>query len=582
MRYLAGLFALLLFAADPPAISLYRLAGGFEMPTGICFPPDGSGRMFVTEQRGLIRIVKNGSKLDRAFLDWRTKVSCCAERGLLGLTFAPSFRTNQTFYINYTDPQGNSVVSRMRVSASDADLGDPNSEQVILRVAQPFANHNGGNLVFGPDGYLYLGFGDGGSAGDPQNNGQRTDTLLGKLLRIDVESGQTGYSVPLTNPFVNNSGARPEIWAIGLRNPWRFSFDRETKDLWIGDVGQDRAEEIDFQPASSKGGENYGWRRMEGLGCYPPGSSCDQTGITLPILEYGRQFGQSVTGGFVYRGSSYAALRGFYLYGDFGSGNVWAVQPQRAGWDNRLVLASQRQISTFGQDESGELYLADYRGDIYRITAGPPLVSANAVVNAASFAGGISAGSLATVFGAGVTSFPGIVQASGFPLPTELAGVSITLNGIRAPIVATALVNGQEQINFQVPYELANASRATMVVNANGQASAPVEVPIVSMQPEIFAVTRDRQNATIWATGLGAVSNQPGTGAAAPALPLATAIAQPGVTIGSATAPVMFAGLAPFFAGLYQINVTIPAGAASGSQVVIATGPAVSKPATLP
>lgn len=180
MRYLAGLFALTLFAADPPPISLYRLASGFEMPTGIWFPPDGSGRMFVTEQRGLIRIVKSGSKLDRAFLDWRTKVSCCSERGLLGLAFSPSFRTNQTFYINYTDPQGNSVVSRMRVSASDADSGDPNSEQVILRVAQPFANHNGGNLVFGPDGYLYLGFGDGGSAGDPQNNAQRTDTLLGE------------------------------------------------------------------------------------------------------------------------------------------------------------------------------------------------------------------------------------------------------------------------------------------------------------------------------------------------------------------------------------------------------------------
>ncbi len=195
--------------------------------------------------------------------------------------------------------------------------------------------------MFGPDGYLYIGFGDGGSAGDPQNNGQRTDTLLGKMLRIDVESGQPTYSIPPSNPFVNNSAYRPEIWATGLRNPWRYSFDRQTKDLWIGDVGQNRAEEIDFQPASSKGGENYGWRRMEGLGCYPPGSNCDQSGITLPILEYGRQFGQSVTGGYVYRGSSYPALNGFYLYGDFGSGNIWAVQPQGSGWDNRLVLQSQ-------------------------------------------------------------------------------------------------------------------------------------------------------------------------------------------------------------------------------------------------
>jgi uncharacterized protein (TIGR03437 family) len=572
MRLFAGLFAFVLFAADPPSIALYRLAAGFEMPTVIRFPPDGSDRMFVVEQRGSIRILKNGMRLDRPFLDVRAKVSCCDERGLLGLAFSPSFRSNRTFFINYTDSQGNSVVSRMRVSTADDDSADASSEQVILQVTQPYANHNGGSLVFGPDGYLYLGFGDGGSAGDPQNNAQRTDTLLGKILRIDVESVQPTYSIPPTNPFIGNSAYRPEIWATGLRNPWRFSFDRQTKDLWIGDVGQNRAEEIDFQPASSKGGENYGWRRMEGLGCYPAGSNCDREGTTLPILEYGRQFGQSVTGGYVYRGSSYPALRGFYLYGDFGSGNLWAVQPQGSGWDNRLVLASQRQISTFGEDESGELYLADYRGEIYRITAGPPTATVNA----------LSPGSIATVFGTGLTAFPGIVQASRFPLPTDLSGTSITLNGVRAPILAVASVNGQEQINFQVPYEVANASRATVVITANGQTSAPLEATIVNAQPEIFAVTRDGQTATIWATGLGTVTNQPGTGLAAPISPLAIATAQPTVTIGSATAQVSFAGLAPKFAGLYQVNVAVPAGAASGSPVVIASGPSVSKPATLP
>ena len=189
MRLFAGLFAFVLLAADPPPIALYRVAAGFEMPTVIRFPADDSGRMFVVEQRGSIRIVKNGMRLDRPFLDVRSKVSCCGERGLLGLAFSPSFRSNRTFYVNYTDSQGNSVVSRMRVSAADDDLADASSEQVILQVTQPYANHNGGNLVFGPDGYLYLGFGDGGSAGDPQNNAQRTDTLLGKMLRIDVESG---------------------------------------------------------------------------------------------------------------------------------------------------------------------------------------------------------------------------------------------------------------------------------------------------------------------------------------------------------------------------------------------------------
>ena len=288
---------------------------------------------------------------------------------------------------------------------------------------------------------------------------------------------------------------------------------------------------------------------MEGLGCYPPGSTCDQSGITLPILEYGRQFGQSVTGGYVYRGSSYPALNGFYLYGDFGSGNIWAVQPQGSGWDNRLVLASQRQISTFGEDESGELYLADYRGEIYRITAGSPSTTADAVVNAAGFAGGISAGSLATVFGTGITAFPGIIQGAAFPLPTDLSGVSVTLNGTHVPLIAAASMNGQEQINFQVPYELVGVSRATLLITANGKSSAAVDIPLVTMQPEIFAITRDAQNASIWATGLGPVTNQPGTGLAAPVSPLATVIAQPTVTIGSAAAPVSFAGLAPELCG---------------------------------
>ncbi len=200
--------------------------------------------------------------------------------------------------------------------------------------------------------------------------------VLGKMLRIRVEPDQATYGVPSDNPFVNNNSYRPEIWATGLRNPWRYSFDRETKDLWIADVGQGRAEEVNFQPAASKGGENYGWPRTEGLECYPPGSTCDRTAATLPILEYGRALGQSVTGGFVYRGSRYPDLRGFYLYGDFGSGNLWAVQRQGSTWDNRLVLATGRQISTFGEDETGELYLADYRGDIYLIAAGPPVASA--------------------------------------------------------------------------------------------------------------------------------------------------------------------------------------------------------------
>ena len=376
-----------------------------------------------------------------------------------------------------TSPIRREILSSLECAWPDnPDEADASSEEIILRVAQPYANHNGGNLVFGPDGYLYVGLGDGGSAGDPQNNAQRPDALLGKMLRIRVEPGQSTYGVPSDNPFVNNNSYRPEIWATGLRNPWRYSFDRETKDLWIADVGQGRAEEVNFQPAASKGGENYGWRRTEGLECYPPGSTCDRTGATLPILEYGRTLGQSVTGGFVYRGSRYPDLRGFYLYGDFGSGNLWAVQRQGSSWDNRLVLATGRQISTFGEDETGELYLADYRGDIYLIVAGQPVTSTGGVVNAASFGPGLSPGSLGTVFGRGLTALPGIVQAGLFPIPTELAGTSVKLNGIAAPVIAVANVDGQEQINFQAPYELAGAQSATLIVTANGRASSPVEV----------------------------------------------------------------------------------------------------------
>jgi uncharacterized protein (TIGR03437 family) len=575
------LTATVAFSADAPPIRLNRIAAGFQMPVDVRFPSDGSGRMFVVEQGGRIRIVKNGSSLAAPFLDWRRKVTSGGERGLLGLAFPPGFGGKQYFYINYTDTQGASVISRLRVSGN-ADEADPDSEEVILRVAQPFSNHNGGNLAFGPDGFLYIGLGDGGGGGDPQNNGQRPDALLGKMLRIDVESGQAPYRVPPDNPFVNNIGYRPEIWATGLRNPWRYSFDRETGDLWIADVGQNRAEEVNFQPASSRGGENYGWNRMEGLQCFPAGSSCNRDGLTLPILEYTRQQGISVTGGYVYRGSRHPSLRGVYLYGDYGTGNIWAVQRQDGGWVNRLVLASGRTISAFGEDGNGELYLAHHGGEIYSIASDAPSVTAAGIVNAASFAAGISPGSLATIFGAGITASAGIVTAGAFPLPTQLAGTSAALNGIQSPILAVANVNGQEQINFQTPYELAGTSTVTVVVSVNGQASAPVEVPIVSAQPEIFVITRSASDITTWATGLGPVSNPPSTGTPANVSPLSTVSGQTLVTIGGANADVSFSGLAPGFSGLYQINAAVPTGIQAGAPVIVSIGGAASKPVSLP
>jgi uncharacterized protein (TIGR03437 family) len=425
--------------------------------------------------------------------------------------------------------------------------------------------------------------GDGGSGGDPQNNAQSNTVLLGKMLRIDVEGGQSTYSVPSDNPFVNTPGYAPEIWATGLRNPWRYSFDRETKDLWIGDVGQSRAEEVNFQPGGSRGGENYGWRRMEGMQCYPGNSTCDRAGLTLPVNEYPRSQAQSITGGYVYRGSRYPALRGYYVHADFVTGNMWALLRASGSVENTPVLSTGRLISTFGEDASGELYIASYgSGEIYSIRAGAPVISAAGVVNAASFAPGLSPGSLATVFGNGLTALPGIVESAVFPLPSSLGGISVQLNGVAAPIIAVADVNGQEQINFQVPYELAGASTASVVVSVNGESSAPVEVPIVNAQPEIFVITRSGGAATIWATGLGAVSNAPRTGHPAPVSPLATLSGQVSVTIGGVTAPVSFAGLAPNFAGLYQVNVSVPAGVSSGSPVALVVGAATSKPVTLP
>src|SRR4030095_15339060 len=260
----------------------------------------------VVEQEGRIRIVKSQTLLSTPFLDISARVSCCGERGLLSVAFPPNYANKGHFYVNYTNNDGNTVIARYRVT-SDPDVANLNSEEILLTIEQPFANHNGGQIAFGPDGYLYIGMGDGGSAGDPQGNGQRPETLLGKLLRIDVESGMTPYAVPSNNPFVQSRFYHGEIWALGLRNPWRFSFDRQTGDLYLGDVGQGSYEEINFQSRASFGGENYGWNIMEGKHCFNS-DSCNQTGLVLPIVEYSHSEGCSVTGGVVYRGQQYPRL----------------------------------------------------------------------------------------------------------------------------------------------------------------------------------------------------------------------------------------------------------------------------------
>jgi glucose/arabinose dehydrogenase len=268
--------------------------------------------------------------------------------------------------VNYTDRAGDTKVARYRVT-KDADRADPASEEIVLAVQQPYANHNGGQLAFGPDGYLYIGMGDGGSANDPYGNGQKMSTLLGKLLRIDVESGVRPYAVPPSNPFVGKKEVRPEIWASGLRNPWRFSFDRATGDLFIADVGQNRFEEVNVQPASSKGGENYGWNVLEGSHCLRS-KTCDTAGLVPPAAEYDHGRGCSVTGGMVYRGKVLPHFQGNYVYGDYCSGRIWGMREEDGRWNPAELADTRLSISTFGEDEAGEVYVADHsNGGIYRL-----------------------------------------------------------------------------------------------------------------------------------------------------------------------------------------------------------------------
>ncbi|MBI5634066.1 MAG: PQQ-dependent sugar dehydrogenase [Nitrospirae bacterium] len=349
-----------------PEITLKLIVSGLKQPTHITHAGDGSKRLFVTEQRGRILLIKGGNVSPRPFLDIADRVSCCGERGLLSIVFPPGYAKRNYFYLNYTDRSGDTVVARYHLT-KDPDRADPKSEEIVLTIKQPYSNHNGGQMAFGPDGYLYIGMGDGGSAGDPQNNAQNPASLLGKMLRIDVESGKRPYSIPPDNPFLQNRAYRPEIWAMGLRNPWRFSFDKKTGDLYIADVGQNNYEEIDFEPKGSKGGRNYGWNIMEGLQCYKT-ENCNRKGLSLPVTVYDHDKGCSVTGGLVYRGSRFPRMQGIYFYGDYCSGRIWGLRHTGEEWMHRELRDSGLSVSTFGEDEAGEVFVADYgKGNIYRI-----------------------------------------------------------------------------------------------------------------------------------------------------------------------------------------------------------------------
>ena len=358
-----------------PQIQLESIITGLDSPVAITNAGDGSGRLFITLLGGQVLIFDGQQVAAAPFLDIGSLISTGGERGLFSVAFHPDYANNGFFFVNYTDINGDTVVARYSVSA-DPDIADSGTASILLAVAQPFSNHNGGQLQFGPDGFLYIGMGDGGSGGDPLDNAQNLGTLLGKILRIDVDGGPP-YGIPADNPYVGDPAARAEIWASGLRNPWRFSFDRLTGDLFIADVGQNNWEEVNYQAAGSTGGENYGWRLMEASACFNPPANCNIGGLVLPILEYDHSLGCSITGGYRYGGNENPGLSGIYFYGDFCSGRIWGAAPDGTGaWRTEEILDTGLAITAFGEDENGELYLAHFSavdGIIFHISELPDI-----------------------------------------------------------------------------------------------------------------------------------------------------------------------------------------------------------------
>ena len=363
---------------DAPQVELNEIATGLELPVLFAHAGDNSGRLFVAEQKGRIRIIKDGRLLDSPFLDISDRVVCCGEQGLIGIAFPPTYATRQHFYVSYTNMDGDTTISRFKTT-DDPDSADSYNEEVVLEIEQPYIIHNGGHLAFGPlDGYLYIGSGDGGTFRDPDNLAQSPKTLLGKILRIDVESSSKPYAVPASNPFTQADGYRHEIWAMGLRNPWGFAFDRQTGDLFIPDVGGSLREEVNYQPAEGQAGRNYGWAVMEGTTCFEHDSLiCSADGLTLPVAEYDHSQGCAIVGGAVYQGSEHSRLHGLFLFADFCRGEIWGLkrlekastENAQSGWQSVLLANAGSPISSIGEDDEGNVYAAGYQnGTIYMIT----------------------------------------------------------------------------------------------------------------------------------------------------------------------------------------------------------------------
>lgn len=350
---------------------LQLVVSGLSAPLYLTAPPGDLSRLFIVEQTGAVRIVRDGVLLPTPFLNISDRLVAGGEQGLLGLAFDPDYATNGRFVVHYTDLAGDTRVSSFQVS-TDPDIADAGTEQTIYTADQPYSNHNGGQVLFGPDGYLYIGLGDGGSANDPEGRGQDLTEPLGSILRLDIRTA-TPYSIPPDNPFVAQAGALPEIWNYGLRNPWRFSFDRATGDLYIADVGQNRVEEVDVANSGSGGGANYGWSIMEGAFCLS-GNECDQTNLVLPVYQYEHDQGCSITGGYVYRGSAILSLQGVYFYGDYCQGwvrswrNSGGAVVELTDWP---TLRPGGQLTSFGEDAAGELYVISANGNVFKVIPDP-------------------------------------------------------------------------------------------------------------------------------------------------------------------------------------------------------------------
>ncbi|MCO6452097.1 MAG: PQQ-dependent sugar dehydrogenase [Caldilineales bacterium] len=360
--------------ASVPSIELEKRWEGINGPVAITFADDDSGRLFIVERWGRIRVVKDGNLLTEPFLDIKDRVTTeDLEQGLLGLAFPPGYAEKQYFYVDYIDKNGDTIIARYHADGSDPNRALHDSEEVILKIEQPGPNHNGGTLAFGPnDGYLYISSSEGELSIAPLGNAQDPNSLLGKILRIDVEGSEAPYGIPANNPFLNTPDARGEVWSLGFRNPWRFSFDALTGDLFIGDVGQFKWEELDFQPAASAGGENYGWPVLEGNHCYI-GSTCSANGMTPPIFEYPHTEKQcAIIGGEVYRGEKLAALTGLYIFGDTCTGRIWASRREAEDWSTDLLLDSDALITTFGRNAAGDIFVADLMTSaVYEIVSVP-------------------------------------------------------------------------------------------------------------------------------------------------------------------------------------------------------------------